>query len=58
MGKSKVQHFLHPPQDRVKLFAYPPFKDRHQWLGCEFRGSLSLIMDKLFLKAIIHELYH
>ena len=33
-------------------------KDRHQWLGREFRGSLSLIMDKLFLKAIIHELYH
>ena len=33
-------------------------KDRHQWLGREFRGSLSLIMDKLFLKDIIHELYH
>ena len=33
-------------------------KDRHQWLGLEFRGSLSLNMDKLFLKAIIYELYH
>ena len=33
-------------------------KVRHQWLGREFRGSLSLVMDKLFLKAIIHELYH
>ena len=33
-------------------------KDRHQWLGREFRGSLSLNMDKLFLKAIIHEIYH
>ena len=27
-------------------------------LGREFQCSLSLIMDKLFLKAIIHELYH
>ena len=34
------------------------FKDRHQWLGREFRGSLSLNMDKLFLKAIIYQLYH
>ena len=33
-------------------------KDRHQWLGREFRGSLSLNMDKLFLKAIIYESYH
>ena len=33
-------------------------KDRDQWLGREFRGSLSLNMDKLFLKAIIYELYH
>ena len=34
------------------------FKDRHQWLGREFRGSLALNMDKLFLKAMIYELYH
>ena len=34
------------------------FKDRHQWLGHEFWGSLALNMDKLFLKAIIYELYH
>ena len=34
-------------------------KDRHQWLGREFRGSLSLNMDKLFLKAIIYKyIYH
>ena len=36
----------------------PAFKDRHQWLEREFRGSLSLYMDKLFLKAIIYESYH
>ena len=56
---------MHPPGAEYKKCVLPEFilnahklKDRHQWLGREFRGSLSLIMDKLFLKAIIHELYH
>ena len=40
------------------LLLWPVLTDRHQWLGREFRGSLSLIMDKLFLKAITHELHH
>ena len=32
-------------------------KDRHQWLGREFRGSLSLNMDKLLcLKLLIKAL--
>ena len=34
------------------------FKDRHQWLGREFRRSLLSNMDKLFPKAIIYVLYH
>ena len=35
-----------------------PFKDRHQWLGREFRWSLSSNMDKLFLNAITYKLFH
>ena len=36
----------------------PVVKDRHQWLGREFRGPLSLNMDKSFLKAIVYVLHH
>ena len=34
------------------------FKDRHQWLGREFRCSLSLSMDTLFPKAMKYIIYH
>ena len=42
----------------ILLINLDPLKDRHQWLGREFRDSLSLNVDKLFLKAIIYKLYH
>ena len=34
------------------------FKDRHQWLGREFRCSLLISMDKLFPKDILCIIYH
>ena len=42
----------------IYIYIFFLIKDRHQWLGREFRGSLSLNMDRLFLNAIIYELYH
>ena len=55
----KVRFVIRLPKGGdIRIIAQVWIKDRHQWLGREFRGSLSLIMDRLFLKAIIHELYH
>ena len=53
-----ILFIIHVPLVYITVIVYIVLKDRHQWLGREFQGSLSLNVDKLFLKAIIYKLYH
>ena len=46
MGKARVRNFLHPPQDRVKLFAPPLLK------GGNFLRPPPITMAKTFSSRV------